>query len=77
MKKIKQVIEFILTAVAWLYMIIYWAFMMYGIFCDLTGRPIREFWIYNSSTIHQTEHFFFILFIAILIEILVMLIWKQ
>ena len=51
--------------------------MIYGIICDKLGKPIREFWIYNSSTIHQTEHFFFILFIAILIEILVMLIWKE
>lgn len=76
-KAIRQIIEFILTAVAWIYMIIYWVFMMYGIFCDLTGRPIREFWIYNSSTIHQTEHYFFILFIAILIEILVLIIWKE
>ncbi|MCR5060609.1 MAG: poly-beta-1,6 N-acetyl-D-glucosamine synthase [Saccharofermentans sp.] len=76
-KKIKRVIEIILTAIAWIYMLIYWAFMIYGIWCDLTGHPISEFWLYNYSTIHQTEDFFVILFIAALIEILELILWKE
>ena len=76
-KKIKRVIEVILTAVAWIYMLVYWGFMIWGIYCDMTGRPISEFWLYNYSTIHQTEDFFFILGIAALIEILVLIIWKE
>ena len=73
----KRVIEVILTAAAWIYMFIYWAFMINGIYCDLAGHPINEFWLYNYGTIHQTERFFLILFIGALIEILILLIWKE
>jgi len=76
-KKWKTVIEIILTVIAWIYMLIYWAFMIYGIICDKLGKPIKEWWIYNTNTIRQTEHHFYILFIAILIEILVLIIWKE
>ena len=76
-KKWKKVIEIILTVIAWIYLVVYWAFMIYGIFCDLTHRPIKEWWIYNTATIHQTEHFFVVLFIAMLIEILVLILWKE
>ena len=76
-KKWKRVLEVILTIIAWVYMIVYWAFMIYGIICDKLGKPIKEWWIYTADTIHQTEHHFYILFIAILIEILVLIIWKE
>lgn len=76
-KKWKRVLEVILTVIAWVYMIVYWAFMIYGIICDKLGKPIREWWIYTADTIHQTEHHFYILFIAILIEILVLIFWKE
>ena len=76
-KKWKKVLEIVLTVVAWVYIVVYWVFMIYGIICDKLGKPIREFWIYTSDTIHQTEHYFYILFIAILIEILVLIFWKE
>ena len=76
-KKWKRVLEIILTVIAWVYMIVYWAFMIYGIICDKLGKPIKEWWIYTADTIHQTEHYFYILFIAILIEILVLIFWKE
>lgn len=76
-KKWKKIIEIILTVIAWIYLVVYWVFMIYGIFCDLTHRPIKEWWIYNKATIHQTEHFFVVLFIAILIETLVLILWKE
>lgn len=76
-KKWKKILEIVLTVVAWLYIVVYWVFMIYGIICDKLGRPIREFWIYTSDTIRQTEHYFYILFIAILIEILLLIFWKE
>ena len=76
-KKWKKILEIVLTVVAWLYIIVYWVFMIYGIICDKLGRPIREFWIYTSDTIHQTEHYFYILFVAILIEMLLLIFWKE
>lgn len=73
----KTLFEIVLTVIAWVYMIVYWTFMLYGIFCDLTNRPVTEFWIYNYSTIHQTEHYFVVLFIAILVETLLLILWKE
>ena len=73
----KTLLEIFLTIIAWVYMIVYWTFMMYGIFCDLTKRPVTEFWIYNYNTIHQTEHYFVVLFIAILVETLLLILWKE
>ena len=76
-QKWKRILEIILTVIAWVYMLVYWLFMIHGIYCDLTGKIIHEFWLYNASTIHQTEHFFFILFIAVLIETLLLILWKE
>lgn len=73
----KQVFGSLLTAVMWLYVVSYIVFVLYGIVCDKLGKPVRTFFIYNLHTIRQTEHFFFILFIAVLIEILLMIFWKE
>lgn len=75
--KWKRVIEVILTVVSWIYIVVYWLFMIQGIFCDMIGRPVREFWIYNIDSIRQTEHYFSILANVILIEILLLILWKE
>ena len=76
-KRWKYIIEIVLTVLVWTYMFLYWAYMIYGIYCDKMGYAIHEFWIYTSSTIHQTEHFFFILFVATIIEFIVLRVWKE
>lgn len=76
-KKWKIVLETILTAVAWIYILIYWGFMVVNIIRDLLGYEIKDFWIYNQHTVHMTEHYFVVLFIAILIEIVVLIFWKE
>lgn len=76
-KPIRKILGVIVTIIAWLYIVIYWAFMMVGIIRDLNGKPVISFWIYNQNTVRQTEHFFFILAVGILIETLVLLIWKE
>lgn len=73
----KRLIELVLTVVAWAYILVYWVFMIYGIFCDKTGRPVREWFVYTNDTIHQTEHFFFILFVATIVEIALLILWKE
>ena len=73
----KRVVGIAITAIAWIYMTVYWVFMLWGIFCDKTGRTVHEFWIYNRNTIHQTEHYFVILGIAILVELLIIILWKE
>ena len=73
----KRLIEVCLTVISWIYIVVYWLFMIQGIFCDMIGRPVREFWIYTYDSIHQTEIYFSILANVILVEILVLILWKE
>ena len=73
----KRVIEVVLTVASWIYIVIYWLFMVQGMFLDYIGRPVKEFWIYTLSSIHQTEHYFSIMSFVILIEILALILWKE
>ncbi len=76
-KPVKKIIEIILTVIAWAYIVIYWAFMIFGIIRDRMGKPVFEFWIYNHDTIRQTEHFFVVLFIGALAETAILILWKE
>ena len=73
----KRVIEVVLTVVSWIYIVIYWLFMVQGMFLDYIGRPVKEFWVYTLDSIHQTEHYFSIMSFVILIEILALILWKE
>ena len=73
----KRIIEVVLTAASWIYIVIYWLFIVQGMFLDYIGQPVKEFWIYNLDSIHQTEQYFSIMSIVILIEILALILWKE
>ena len=76
-KPLRKLIGLILTVVAWLYVVIYWVFMLTNIIRDLLGKPVITFWIYTQDTIRQTEHFFVILAIGILVETALLILWKE
>lgn len=76
-KPIRKIVGLILTIIAWAYVVIYWIFMITNIARDLMGKPVYSFWIYNQDTIRQTEDFFIILGIGILVETAVLLLWKE
>lgn len=73
----KRIIEVVLTAASWIYIVIYWLFIVQGMFLDYIGQPVKEFWIYNLDSIHQTEQYFSIMSVVILIEILALILWKE
>lgn len=73
----KRLIEVILTVLGWLYMVVYWAFMMYGIFRDALGYPVGKLFIYDMEMLKTTEHYFYIMGIVIMIELAVIIIWKE
>ncbi len=76
-KPIRKILGIVLTVVAWVYIIVYWAFMIVGIIRDQMGLPVYSFWIYNQDTIRQTEEFFWILILGTLVEIAVLILWKE
>ena len=73
----KRLIEVVLTVVGWLYMLVYWAYMMYGIFRDALGYPVKELFIYDMAMLKTTEHYFYIMGIVIMIELAALIIWKE
>ena len=73
----KRLIEVILTVLGWLYMVVYWAFMMYGIFRDALGYPVGKLFIYDLEMLRTTEHYFYIMGIVIMIELAAIIIWKD
>ena len=73
----KRLIEVILTVLGWLYMVVYWAFMMYGIFRDALGYPVGKLFIYDLEMLRTTEHYFYIMGIVIMIELAAIIIWKE
>lgn len=73
----KRLIEVVLTVLGWLYMIVYWAYMMYGIFRNALGYPVKEFFIYDMAMLKTTEHYFYIMGIVIMIELAALIIWKE
>ena len=73
----KRLIEVILTVLGWLYMVVYWAFMMYGIFRDALGYPVGKLFIYDLEMLRTTEHYFYIMGIVMMIELAAIIIWKE
>ncbi|MCR5200317.1 MAG: poly-beta-1,6 N-acetyl-D-glucosamine synthase [Saccharofermentans sp.] len=73
----KKLIEVILTIVGWVYMLVYWIYMMYGIFRDALGYPVKELFIYDMAMLKTTEHYFYIMGIVIMIELAALILWKE
>ncbi len=76
-KPLHRIVGLILTAIAWIYIVVYWVFMIFGIVRDLLGKSVPSFWIYNLSTVKQTEEYFVILIIAVLAETALLILWKE
>ena len=73
----KKLIEVILTIVGWVYMLVYWIYMMYGVFCDALGYPVKELFIYDMAMLKTTEHYFYIMGLVIMIELAALILWKE
>ena len=73
----KRLIEITLTILGWLYMLVYWVYMMYGIFRDALGYPVKNLFIYDMEMLKTTEHYFYIMGIVIMIELAAIIIWKE
>jgi hypothetical protein len=56
---------------------VYWAYMMYGIFRDALGYPVKVLFIYDMAMLKTTEHYFYIMGIVIMIELAALIIWKE
>ena len=73
----KKVLEYILTALGWIYILVYLVYVIYGIIAVRFNLPLLEIGLYNRGMLAETEHMLFILFIGTLLISLYLIIWRQ
>lgn len=76
-KKWKKVIEWILTILGWFLLLSYAGYLIYGSLAIKYGWYLPEFKVYTRNMILEVQKYFYILFIAMLIVIVVMIVWKN
>lgn len=73
----KKIIEWIITIIAWLVILSYAGYLIYGAFAIRFGWFLPEFAIYNRSMVIEIGRYFYILLIAALIVAAMLIIWKN
>ncbi len=72
----KKVIEWIVTVIAWLFILTYIVYLVYGCFAVEYGWYLPEFFFYSRDMIFEIRKYFVILFIAAVIFVVLLLFWK-
>ena len=73
----KKLIEYLVTAFCWFYILFYVAYMTYGLVTLAKGKMPVAVWIYNFDVMWETGRILYITTIIFLIEVAIMLIWKE
>lgn len=73
----KKVIEWIITIIAWIILLSYIIYLVYGMLAVKYDWYLPNFVIYNREMIIEIKKYFFILFIAFLIIVAILIIWKN
>lgn len=73
----KKILEILATTLAWAFILIYVGYVIYGAIAILLHKPLFEIWIYNYQMLCETKKLLFITLIVLLIEIVVMIFWKE
>lgn len=73
----KKILEWIVTIIAWAFLLTYVIYLVYGILAVRNGWYLPEFTIYNREMIMEIQKYFYILFIAMLIVCVLLIFWKN
>lgn len=76
-KKWKKVIEWILTILGWFMLLSYAGYLIYGSLAIKYDWYLPEFKVYTRAMIIEVQKYFYILFIATLIIIILLIVWKN
>ena len=55
----------------------YFFYVIYGFICLAIGKTPFTYWIYTVEMLHETKRLLFITLVILLIEIVVMVFWKE
>ena len=72
----KKVLEWIFTIAAWLVILIYVGYIIYGNLAIRNGWSLPEFLFLNREMIEEVNHYYFVIFIVFLIGLLIFFAWK-
>ena len=73
----KKIIEIIITVFAWAFILVYVAYIIYGVFCISAGKTPISIFIYNEAMVWDSRRLVVIALIILLVEIVVMIFWKE
>ena len=73
----KKLIEIIFTTAAWMFILIYLFYIVYGFITLGLGYEPFSFFIYNVDMLNETKHLLFVTVIIVLVEIVFMIFWKE
>ncbi|MDD6327370.1 MAG: poly-beta-1,6-N-acetyl-D-glucosamine synthase [Lachnospiraceae bacterium] len=73
----KRIIEIVFTCVAWAFILVYFAYCIYGYGCLVLGKTPISIWIYNTEMLMETKRLLFVTLIILLVEIVIMIFWKE
>lgn len=73
----KKVFEWIITILAWTLLLSYVLYLIYGSFAIKYNWYLPEFIIYTREMVLEIQHYFYILYIAMLIFIILFIFWKN
>jgi len=73
----KKILEWIFTILAWLIILTYVGFIIYGNLAIKFGWSLPEFLFLNREMIKEVNHYYFIIFIVFLVGLLIFFVWKN
>lgn len=76
-KNWKKIIEFVITCLCWLFILVYLFYIIYGSIALLSGNNPVSIWIYNRQVLIESYRLLKITGIILLVEILFLIFWKE
>ncbi len=73
----KRILEIFVTIFAWAFILVYLVYLIYGSMMVRSGKEPFSFFIYNEAMIRDSWKLLFISFIILLVEIVIMIFWKE
>lgn len=73
----KKIIEWVLTILGWIVILSYVGYLIYGSLAIRFNWPLFEFLFFTREMVLVIQEYFFVLFIALLIAIILLVFWKN
>ena len=73
----KKIIEIFITVFAWAFILVYVIYIIYGVYMISVGKTPFAIFIYNEAMVRDSGRLALISLIILLVEIVVMIFWKE